>query len=890
MVLRFQKKTQILIPAAPNHTIDDVAFITKTDPLSDHDLTGLITLSSQNISCCLVIDTLLSDTQVHNSNSFPPEIKLTYIPCPPSLLLHHSPISSCFVCETTLEFLECIRLRGVVEWKNEEQWPICGGFLPPIPSSSFPSPSFSSISNSLPKTGYLPHLVITGHESGALLFWRIIQARCDLIYILNVLGDASVGDPTVSHINFCSLSKFLFLSMRSGEIFFYSFIDGSLSRIETTLVSPLPPVGQSCTVPSFKKHFSQMEATKRREKQSVRPPKDEATIWNEFFLSAEIDEKSSAEYSAQFVRQKISTDFVKELTLEMLEMAGINSVGDKMRIIKRAKQIASSSSVGCGGKVSLLDGGHQPELCKSAPGFHPIVMARIPALVHFSVLHFGLSRLTFVDDEKKVWIVDLNSSTVLFIYQMSDPIIYITIDQNLCTKKNESPASIGAEERGREATAKATLQIEPHVFIVTSNSLITKISLVDHSISQSTINSKKTLFQAILIDENGKKVAPTITLEEQRRPITTISSRISKVLPKLVSSVPPRYLVLGYQEEIKLVNLVNNQICGQRRTSFRPASFYTICHPTHQRHLLLTVTTGGDLVLNSLLDQRDDLPLITTVKSALVGWSILYRSSDLANRLFGSDDGRFVMVTPENEITRFSIFKGENSAGIPNSLPDIFRPEIKSPVKPPASGGLLSIFNTPVDFNILFGRTIFEEEPKVEVGQQAAEKDIQERGRKEHERLMQEQQQQKEQETPLHLKQEQEHLKQKELQELETKRQQVQVQEQKKKPATPTPTPTAKVVFSSKQAEEDDRKRKELYGSGYTIGSSSSSSSSKKSSIIGDIASVMQQNMQSLMERGEKLQKIKSQSEQVSTNTSDFRDVCEAVQSKTYQKKGWLDK
>ena len=66
--------------------------------------------------------------------------------------------------------------------------------------------------------------------------------------------------------------------------------------------------------------------------------------WKIFFLNAKIEEEAAQRYATAFEKEKITEDLVSELDQDLMEMAGITSVGDKMRIAKYVKSGYSRSA------------------------------------------------------------------------------------------------------------------------------------------------------------------------------------------------------------------------------------------------------------------------------------------------------------------------------------------------------------------------------------------------------------------------------------------------------------------------------------------------------------------------------------------------------------------
>jgi hypothetical protein len=59
--------------------------------------------------------------------------------------------------------------------------------------------------------------------------------------------------------------------------------------------------------------------------------------WFEWFVSAGIDEQSSLNYSNLFIEQKIDPSNLTEFDSSILKEIGVNAIGDRLRIIRRAK-------------------------------------------------------------------------------------------------------------------------------------------------------------------------------------------------------------------------------------------------------------------------------------------------------------------------------------------------------------------------------------------------------------------------------------------------------------------------------------------------------------------------------------------------------------------------
>src|SRR3990167_1199853 len=59
--------------------------------------------------------------------------------------------------------------------------------------------------------------------------------------------------------------------------------------------------------------------------------------WEKFFLNANVDPSAAKKYATYFVSEKITEDLIKDLDQDLMEMAGITTIGDKMRIMKFIK-------------------------------------------------------------------------------------------------------------------------------------------------------------------------------------------------------------------------------------------------------------------------------------------------------------------------------------------------------------------------------------------------------------------------------------------------------------------------------------------------------------------------------------------------------------------------
>lgn len=266
----------------------------------------------------------------------------------PNFQLQSSKVTCTLFSKVSQGFLNDLSHRGDVSWKCHE-WPILGG-------SSSIQPHTST------------DVLVTGHSDGMVFFWDMSNTHFNLLYSVNILTDSEPSSPEILSIDLCVESRVLAVSCASGETFVYYFNNtpkkiSPKQKILTTRALELQAQKESNyiianvavtanpisnpTVSSpeaqiseeVKSNSSPAVETKSRQVKE-RTSKKERTSqtmvfsWEKFFENAKIDKKSAAKYAEFFEGEKITDDLVKDLDQDMMEMAGITTVGDKMRIKK----------------------------------------------------------------------------------------------------------------------------------------------------------------------------------------------------------------------------------------------------------------------------------------------------------------------------------------------------------------------------------------------------------------------------------------------------------------------------------------------------------------------------------------------------------------------------
>jgi len=274
-----------------------------------------------------------------------------YVLPSPTFQLQSSQVTCTLFSNVDKGFLNNLSQCGDFQWSSHG-WPLMGG-------SSSAQPHIST------------DILVTGHANGRVFFWDMSNTHFNLIYEINLLTDvADISKPSVVSLDLCVTSRILAVSCASGETMLYNFArtPGSLTRRQVELhveaqremvelgsiflcspTSTTIPVTPSPHVSPPSRHDSPVSPVKKRveEERKSSPLKSMKSSrhsgsagefsWTLFFINAKVDEDTARKYAAFFDGEKITEDLVRELDQDMMEMAGITSVGDRMRIMKYVK-------------------------------------------------------------------------------------------------------------------------------------------------------------------------------------------------------------------------------------------------------------------------------------------------------------------------------------------------------------------------------------------------------------------------------------------------------------------------------------------------------------------------------------------------------------------------
>ena len=283
----------------------------------------------------------------------------------PNFRLQASRVTSTLFANVNQGFLNDLLQYGEISW-DPSSWPILGG-------SSSIQPHTST------------DILITGHADGMVFFWDMSNTLFNLLYSINILTDLVVKSPEVISVDLCAESRILALSCTSGETLVYNFSSKPCrlsskqksllkKEIETlekrenyfilehpSSASNTPTSSGDSIKTSSSPIVERPEMTKPTTDQGVKERETRTRIkqssssrtgssnlsnittekpkfsWQKFFLNANVDAIAAKRYAEFFEGEKITEDLVKDLDQDMMEMAGITSVGDKMRVMKYVK-------------------------------------------------------------------------------------------------------------------------------------------------------------------------------------------------------------------------------------------------------------------------------------------------------------------------------------------------------------------------------------------------------------------------------------------------------------------------------------------------------------------------------------------------------------------------
>ena len=302
------------------------------------------------------------------------------IAIPPNLLLQPSALTCSQLCLVSRDFVRHLVSVNGSTVPERGYWPVDGGEL--------------RGGEQLDQH----QLFISGHENGRVYFWDASRVNLVLLYTLDLTrSEPAPIDAALTSLHLCVESRIFGCACRSGEalVFFFNLTPrrvilqqfphaGPSSRKPSASSSPVAPAQSSLpalepaaapvvVVPPPATAAPATAASPSTPMHQPPPPSDAAPppptatapaeivlppmpqpptppqpaaappapfTWFQFFVNAGVAPQEAQVYHDCFEHHRITEDLLSELDNDMMEMAGITAVGDRLRIRKYIKTYA----------------------------------------------------------------------------------------------------------------------------------------------------------------------------------------------------------------------------------------------------------------------------------------------------------------------------------------------------------------------------------------------------------------------------------------------------------------------------------------------------------------------------------------------------------------------